>query len=233
LTILYRPLSETMAVASPEILSHSQSFGTTDHEDHKTSEFFQIPSVFPMNPPNPLWRNQLPPEVATRTPQTRRDTLAAQHRMAEVADRFPLALQLLAHLSKRQMLAMAAEICRAHGVPKPDRLARRQRVVLVCWFCQYGQLHDLPRIAELNGDAATAGGDFAIAEPQSPAAAEELGSLSIASLMAPDPASSGPGNWERPRLPPLSSILDDSGSVLRMRYSCGVAPLPDSSPAFF
>jgi hypothetical protein len=44
----------------------------------------------------------------------------------------------LAQLTKVRLLGDAVLFVRAHpGIPMPDRLARRERRALICWFCAY------------------------------------------------------------------------------------------------
>jgi hypothetical protein len=43
----------------------------------------------------------------------------------------------LQDLSKPQMLSMARSFSAKHELPPPDRLCRRSREALTCWFCQH------------------------------------------------------------------------------------------------
>jgi hypothetical protein len=43
----------------------------------------------------------------------------------------------LARKSKKKLLADAVGIAASQGIPEPGRLARRQRPVLIIWFCKH------------------------------------------------------------------------------------------------
>jgi hypothetical protein len=70
------------------------------------------------------------------TGQTARDHVEAQRRLAGIGPLFVLMKHRLSGWTKKELLRMAKEIATAKQIPRADRVARRRRDVLICWFCR-------------------------------------------------------------------------------------------------
>jgi hypothetical protein len=70
------------------------------------------------------------------TNQTARDHIQTRKRVAEVAPLFVSMKVLFAGRTKHELLTMSMNIANAKQIPHVDRLARRSRDVLICWFCR-------------------------------------------------------------------------------------------------
>jgi hypothetical protein len=76
------------------------------------------------------------PEACTQ--QTKRDLERLGNRLAAVPpDRHAAMAMQLRGMNKRQLIAEACSMSRQNGWPAPDRLARRQRSALICWYCTF------------------------------------------------------------------------------------------------
>jgi hypothetical protein len=76
-------------------------------------------------------------------PGTTKETMKGRERTEREVERW-VSSGLYAHMkaalagkNKKTLLREAAEIANRTGVPKPPRLACRERPVLVAWFCEH------------------------------------------------------------------------------------------------
>jgi hypothetical protein len=71
------------------------------------------------------------------TTQTARDNQIAQARISQHAEILPRMKSRFHDYTIQDLRNVAAAVVEQHGVPGPDRIARRRRDVLICWFCQF------------------------------------------------------------------------------------------------
>lgn len=80
----------------------------------------------------------LEPSAKKPTSQTDRDLQHVRRRILAVPpSQFATMAISLARSTKAQLLQRACSISRECGAPAPDRMARRHRDALICWYCQF------------------------------------------------------------------------------------------------
>jgi hypothetical protein len=80
-----------------------------------------------------------------RSSQTIRDHTEVEDRRRRAGALFEAMECQLDDLTKKELVARACEISQKTGCPKPDRLCRRQRIGIICWFCKYGANYETDR----------------------------------------------------------------------------------------
>jgi hypothetical protein len=125
------------------------------------------------------------------TPQTRRDLEKIKQRKNKNSYVFPMMRAYLQQFPKGVLLQVAREISESKQIPPVDRICRRNREALICWFCE-----SAPEVLSKQIPQSSLRPVIAIPELQRPEPQGRILFPSVHELLAQLPDHPFLGDWE-------------------------------------